>query len=45
MQILSGGMWVIGIFHEAVTLSVEVFGTMGGIPAAQFVITFNIAIG
>jgi hypothetical protein len=39
-------VWVIGIFHEDVTLlAVEVFGTMGGIPAAQFVITFNIAIG
>jgi hypothetical protein len=38
-------MCVIGIFHEDVTLAVEVFGTMVGIPAAQFVVTFNIAIG
>jgi hypothetical protein len=38
-------VWVIGIFHEDVTLMVEVFGTMEGILAAQFVITFNIAIG
>jgi hypothetical protein len=38
-------MWVVGIFHEDITLAFEVFGTMGGIPAAQFVITFNIAIG
>jgi hypothetical protein len=38
-------MWVVGIFNEDVTLAVEVFGTMGSILAAQFVITFNIAIG
>jgi hypothetical protein len=38
-------VWVISIFHEDVKLAVEVFGIMGGIPAAQFVITFNIAIG
>jgi hypothetical protein len=38
-------MWVVGIFHEDVTLAVEVFGTMGGIPGTQFVVTFNIAIG
>jgi hypothetical protein len=38
-------VWVVGIFHEDVTLAVEVFGTMGGILAAQFVITLNIAIG
>jgi hypothetical protein len=38
-------MQVIGIFHEDVALAVELFGTLGGIPAAQFVITFNIAIG
>jgi hypothetical protein len=38
-------MWVVSIFHEDITLVVELFGTMGGILAAQFVITFNIAIG
>jgi hypothetical protein len=38
-------MRVIGIFHEDVTLAVEVFGTMGGIPTTQFVVTFNITIG
>jgi hypothetical protein len=38
-------VWVIGIFHEDITLAFEVFGTMGGIPAAQFVVTFNITIG
>jgi hypothetical protein len=42
---LIGGVWVVHIFHEDITLAVEVFGTMGGIPAAQFVITFKIAIG
>jgi hypothetical protein len=38
-------VWVVGIFHEDVTPAVEVFGTMGSILAAQFVVTFNIAIG
>jgi hypothetical protein len=33
------------IVMETMEVAVEVFGTMGGIPAAQFVITFNIAIG
>jgi hypothetical protein len=38
-------MWVIGIFHEDVTLAVKAFCTMGGIMATQFVfITFNIII-
>jgi hypothetical protein len=42
----SSDSWrVVGIFHEDVTLVVEVFGTMGGILAAQFVVTFKIAIG
>jgi hypothetical protein len=38
-------MQVIGIFHQDVILAVEVFGTLGGIPATQFVVTFNITIG
>jgi hypothetical protein len=39
---LTGCVWVIGIVHEDVTLTVDVFGT---VPGTQFVITFNIAIG
>jgi hypothetical protein len=42
---LTGGVQVVGIFHEDITLMVEVFGTMGGILKTQFVVAFNIAIG